>query len=495
MYGLALEYLREKEGIILEQKLAFRFSILQKLAQKKENEWIDLFFAERFAENEDEALLLASLMAASREGHLCISLTQSVSFRKTIPVHVFKDLLYLKKNWDHETEVITHLKRLLASSIAAFPIASFPDLNPLQQEAASKVFAYPFSIISGGPGTGKTFTAARIIAAFPKNARIVLTAPTGKAVERLSRGFSGVRASTLHALLQLHPSRTQVQKQVIEADLILVDECSMIDASLFATFLSSIKEGTRIVLMGDKDQLPPVESGSLFADFAALKSIPSTQLQLCMRSDKPKILDKALAVKNGDSRALTEDMQPDGWQEDFPFAFPSLPPLETLFSLFEEYKILSCIRQGPLGVDTLNARILAKHLSKLPPHHFFVAPILAVRTDLSLGITNGETGILVREKGKEDIAFFPGGKTFPASLLSFEYAYCLSVHKSQGSEYNRVALLIPPGSEAFGKEILYTGITRAKEHIDIYGCRETLTKALIRSSRKNSGIAKRDFLV
>ncbi|HEY5259758.1 MAG TPA: ATP-binding domain-containing protein, partial [Rhabdochlamydiaceae bacterium] len=159
--------------------------------------------------------------------------------------------------------------------------------------------------------------------------------------------------------------------------------------------------------------------------------------------------------------------------------------LERLFQAvkgedFSHFRILSTVRKGPFGVDAINQLLAARLRSPQ-------VPIMITRNDYRLGLSNGETGMLQGEW-----AHFPDKEPIArAALPSFEYAYALSVHKSQGSEYKRVLFLLPPGSEVFGREVLYTGVTRARDHIELQASEETLRNTLKNGSRKLSSVRER----
>lgn len=424
-------------------------------------EFIDEYFAEKIgAHDVNEKVFLSALMQASREGHLCLEFPGVPSFSSPY-VCRFGDRYYLKRNWVYETRVIEHVKRLIGDSP---PIAySSSELTEQQQAAVRCALSHQLSIITGGPGTGKTFIARHLIQAMGPDARVLLAAPTGKAAARLQECNPAAVCGTLHALLGIRSERDLLREgSYLNADLIVVDECSMIDVRLLAYFLASIHKEARVVLMGDADQLPPIESGSLFADLIDL--IPTAHLTESLRSDSKEILDLALAVRQGK------------WKGD-------LFPMEAIWKevegqSWEKMRILSCMRKGPWGVNSVNQQIITESES---------IPILITRTDYNLGLYNGETGLL-----KEREAFFSGARKFSIGALpAYEYAYCLSVHKSQGSEFDSVLLLVPPGSEVFGREMLYTAVTRARFSIKVFSDSETIQKTLQHTSRKISGIRAR----
>lgn len=440
--------------------------------------YIDHYFAEKMgARDENEKTFLSALMKVSREGDLCLDLTRCdekvVLGAQTFSspyIHRFENFCYLKRNWVYETRVIKHVSRLLREAASINYNSS--ELASEQQKAVSSALSHYLSIITGGPGTGKTFIARHLIQAVVQEkgedkARLILAAPTGKAAMRLQEKNPDILCGTLHALLGIRSERDFVREgSYLNADLIVVDECSMIDIRLFSYFLASIPKGVRVVLMGDCDQLPPIESGNLFADLIDL--VPTAKLTISLRSDKKEILNLATAIRNG------------LWNGE-------ILPLEAIWKeissqSWDKMRILSCVREGPWGVNTVNRQIF-DHLKRREEP----VPILITRTDYNLGLYNGETGYL---KGQR--AFFSEGKEFPITLLPpYEKAYCLSVHKSQGSEFDSIFLLVPPGSEVFGREMLYTAVTRACSTIKVFSNSETIQKTLQRVGRKISGIRAR----
>jgi exodeoxyribonuclease V alpha subunit len=464
-------------------------------------ELIDVQLAQTLLENkgtEAHAALIAAMMYSMRQGHLCLDLAElgegMQQAASTLPSHLpiirLDNLLYFQKNWVFETRFFEQIKRL--SAFSAEPIPHEPsDLNPEQAEAVRSSLHSGFSLITGGPGTGKSYTAARIASACLKQGlKIEVAAPTGKAAARLEEGLSRIglpkdsfRCRTLHALLGIrNASDLNREGTWIPADLLLVDECSMIDARLFAYLLASIQQGTRVILMGDPDQLPPVESGSFFADLVAIAptlGIPSTHLKTCMRSDRLDILTLAQAMKEGKEVKPHLDL---GLEASRPEVFYEKlwEYVQNRFAEGGDFQILCCIRKGPYGVDAIN-QFLSERL-RAPS-----APILITRTDAKLGVYNGDTGTLYPDR-----ATLSSGLTLPAvALPAYEYAYCLSVHKSQGSEYKDVLLIIPSGSETFGREVLYTAVTRARETIAIAAHPDALARALHTTTRRRSGLISR----
>ncbi|NGX60702.1 MAG: RecBCD enzyme subunit RecD [Chlamydiae bacterium] len=454
---------------------------------------VDFHFARRICPEgrEEHLLFLAYLLKSAREGHLCVSVGKSLSPSNsheftpllleggnTLPDPLFEEFLvkkgdkiYLAQNAACEELFEKHWVRLKSSS-PTIPLPhealDFLTLQPEQREAIKQSAASSLSLICGGPGTGKTYTAGRLIEAFlPYLKRgVVVTAPTGKAAANLKKGLGAFAekclCTTLHSLLR---------EDTIGADLILVDEGSMVDAHLMSRLFAAVKTGSRLVLLGDPDQLPPVEVGHFFADLA-LSHQPVSYLTHCLRAELQEIVEMGAAVKRG---------------EVVPFA--PLPSQKSLVDSLlprlseESFALLTPMRKGPYGADALNALLYAAHRKRGGKK----IPILITRNDPSLNLFNGDTGFYFPE---EKIACF-GEKEIPHYLLPhYSYAYALSIHKSQGSEYDRVTILLPPGSEVFGREVLYTAITRAKSQVELFTDAKTLEALLGKRTFRLSGLSQ-----
>jgi exodeoxyribonuclease V alpha subunit len=522
--------------------------------------------------NEAMACFLCHLSLASRSGHLCIMIDNGQVFpspKELWPeietnyalIHALivegsqqiapstqivreENRFYFQKYWSYETQFLHHFNILNTSkpslqcdvAIVQSHLDKLIEEKKLLNEQASaikKACENCLTLICGGPGTGKTYTASYLIKIFfeslpekqKQQCEIALAAPTGKAASNLQgslgkllnsiEGFKSITAKTLHNLLGLKGQRSA--PTYLTADLILIDESSMVDVKMMVHLFASIKPGARLILLGDKHQLPPVESGSLFADMIPLAS-PANLIQ-CLRTELQEILELAHAVNSGNhSHALnllngSESMRNNSLSQNckadlkaiVEYASPFYDYTdemedEKLIEKFNRFRILSPLRKGPFGVDEVNAQIKRHLTGKYRKRSRMAAPIMILTNDARLGVFNGEVGLLVKHHPidadfkKGDYALFPsysGGlcRKFPAILLpKFEYAYCLSVHKSQGSEFDNLLLLLPEGSEIFGREVLYTAITRARKKIEIYSKEAVLQQTIERRSLRLSGI-------
>ncbi len=446
---------------------------------------------------------IAQLLEGVKEGHICLTIDG--------------ERCYLPKLLSWETDLVEGVRALLARKPLFNPPPAPHGLSLEQKEAFDRLLSVPFGLLTGGPGTGKTHTAAAIAAAFlsasATEARVRLLAPSGKAVARLREalvkaGVPGqrIRSSTLHEALRLTPD-SEGDPVLLFEDLILVDECSMIDLRVFARLLRSPSPRSHLLLMGDPDQLPAVEVGSVFSDLVELGKLcflPLAHLSHCLRAEAAGIVELASSIREeraelfahlvkqhhtslGFDASFSESTYERLWQRvrsEFPFC-------ESGWDGRFTFRLLSCLKVGPLGVDRLNQFLAARFFGLTPEGECCPMPILATRALRSLGIASGEEGILYRSKGGRDRACFQDREITSISPSCYEIAYALSVHKSQGSEFERVLFLMPKGSELFGKEILYTAVTRAKKSIEIDGNFELIMAALTKRMRRQSGIVQR----
>lgn len=425
--------------------------------------------------------LLRQLLVGAQEGHLCIPCPEFPIGTTQEVVHE-AGWLYLRRLWNLEEQVVAAVRRLLETP----PDFSYDMqrlttsvLEPAQLRAVHLAAKGGVVCISGGPGTGKSFTIKELVRLFCEQhpeLKVIIGAPTGKAASNLRGSLDeSISPSTLHQLLKVVPGNFPRPPIPLNADLVIIDEASMIDAPLMARLLNSIRPGATLILVGDPDQLPPVEVGGLFTDLC--RALPNRIVRL----------DRSLRVQCNRLVSLAQEIQ-EGKCSIHP------EPLDRMKieELYPEYRILTSLRQGLFGVDSLNA-CLSAHIWKRPPPWEF--PILITRNSRRWGLSNGETGLLVRHtRGsvtQEDYAQF-GAKQIPLLLLpSYQFGFVLSVHKSQGSEYDKVAIILPPGSERFSRQLLYTAVTRARKEVRLYSHPATLQAVLASSTPRFSRIEEK----
>ena len=424
--------------------------------------------------------------------------------------------LFLQKNYIYQKQIIKHLKRLDSSPPTDLfqrslldRLASLPkNLSQQQKLAIQNAFEHNLTIIWGGPGTGKTFTAAVFADLFSIDAinppKILALAPTGKAALHLKKTIEQKLTSTvemigmtIHAALQLNPKKDPLfgKQRKLKADLIIVDETSMIDARLMAYLLDAIDERTRLVFLGDPDQLPPVENVDLSTFFQpfALKTIflkenyrfKNEAFQKTLSALRKK--DKAAFIQTLDNFSIVKPELVFQAQnsivekvfQTYNKLFSGKTDPEELLECLESFRLLSALKVGPLGTHSLNEKIWeCFRLQKTE----FPFPIVITQNDYQQNLFNGEIGFFFNKAAyfrDEEQKSINGNsiKRVPAYLLpSYNLGYALSVHKSQGSEYQEICLVLPEKSEVFGLKLLYTAITRAKTKASLFAFEKTLDR-------------------
>lgn len=497
------------------------------LSNRSEIQPVDVAFAEminrRFGQsNAEVSMCLAWMMSQIRQGHTCVNIADLpypdalpkawISNKEANKLLIREDnRLYFHRYWHMETRLIkplyARLNQLPDESIEC-PAEFLEGLNKEQAMAVQGSLKYSFFILAGGPGTGKTYTAARIVAAHGAK-RIALVAPTGKAVARLKQHICSaidpdrVEAKTLHALLGIKKPRDLISlPHVLSYDLIVIDESSMMDLSMWGLLLNSCLGTTKIIVIGDPNQLPPIEVGNVFEELCSLKPQNMVELKQCMRTDRLELLNLAQMVCEGkisESFSFEEQMPGiDDLTDRIPKEFNGARPCKATdyFSALKKFQILSGLRQGPYGVDKLNQAIWDS-IKNRTKSGCVALPIIVTRNAFDLGLSNGDIGVWIRDldrPNRGDVFFQIGDavRSISCALIpSFEMAYVISVHKSQGSEYDDVLLLLPPGCEKFGRKMLYTAITRARRSLTIVSSSDTLRACIDINPIRKSGLLGR----
>lgn len=489
---------------------------------------MDRTFAEFHLKNmsatDSHHYFLAFLFAASRSGYLCVEIQDdkilpdpneiweeevdlprlvdgACSF-PSVPVVIRENKRYYlqrlytaKKQCEDEWIRLQNapLFNAIDESQLAFQIEIYKaEMTQEQLQAILLASSSQILILTGGPGTGKTFTAGRILSALSNclpeaynSDHIAIAAPTGKAALNLqaslrknlgeSPQLASLKSKTLHALLGVRSEQPMDEIPYLPYSLILVDEASMIDVELMAILLRSIKSGAKLILIGDPYQLPPVEGPAIFPDLA-LRHSATVMLTRCLRAEMQELVQLAEQVKaTGKLPAHVKrlDNHPldaliDQHLSFFPRHFPQKTSSEAMLAAFQRFCILTPLRKGPLGSEALNRAILQRL------QNVQAIPIMITANDYRFNLFNGEIGILITQQkkfqgqfNKEDYVHFSGGRSLPALLLPrFELAYAMTVHKSQGSEFDELLLLLP--NENITKPLLYTAVTRARRSVSVW---------------------------
>ena len=507
-----------------------------------------------------------------------------------------KNRLYLYRYWDYEQRLSTAITARIKQDIDHIDISILNDgLNRLFPERANdpldwqKVAAVMAAIkrvcvITGGPGTGKTFTMTKILALLlmlspGKMLHILLAAPTGKAAARIGESIKAAKkilncsndvidaipseAYTLHRMLKTIPGSPYFYYNAdnrLRADIVVVDEVSMVDLALMTKLFEAVKDDARIILIGDRDQLASVETGFVLSDICDRENTHAFSNSFCQRfkditgydmnvprkslKDRPGLYDHMVVLKKsyrfadtggiGEcSRAVNQGKidealyflknSPDqiSWKKlsgpgDISRFLPGTvikgyseylntpDPLRAL-ELFNRFKILCAVKFGASGVNEINRlteeTLIKNHLIERPHSPTFPwyrgRPVLITRNDYNLDLFNGDIGITLPApelKSNDLYVYFAGvsgqvRRFHPHRLPEHETAYAMTVHKSQGSEFETILFIFPNQDySVLTRELLYTGMTRAKKHMSIWGSEKIIERTITRRIERTSGL-------
>ncbi|WP_187985967.1 exodeoxyribonuclease V subunit alpha [Francisella marina] len=469
-----------------------------------------------------------------------VSILESLDYDK-LPIHFAKeyDSLYIKRLWNYEVEIANFIKsRTIQNTQQDNYIEEIVDklFEPAdeidwQKQAVIKSLNYNFSIISGGPGTGKTTTVAKLLLAIQmlnqNQQRIALLAPTGKAAQRMTEslnsvlskrvdndsylGLSNLEAQTIHRFLGLRPNSTHVkynEQSKAPYDVIIVDEASMLDMNIFIKLIRAVADNTKLILIGDTNQLPSVEAGSLLANFTHHRDgdiTPYTTLLIKNYRSQQYINNLAASVLKGDINIDSHQNENinshsirnlDTYLRDYAKRYSQLEKCsdykEALTEL-NKFRILVANKNLEIGTDKLNQKI-EKFMSKPIDSSYKGKPIMITQNSYSLGLFNGDVGIIWPDDTGKLRAYFDGkdAKAFSLNMLpKYESVYAMTIHKTQGSEFDEIVIILPAeNNEALSKQLLYTAITRAKHLLTIISEQSSLRDIAQKDIKRNSNISE-----
>jgi len=438
-------------------------------------------------------------------------------------------LIYPGLLYHAETQVAARLRRLQAravtaesgqaeQAVAAWEQSEGITLAAAQREAVAAALRHGVLVLTGGPGTGKTVTVKGILAVLAEQGfKILLGAPTGRAAKRLGEAC-GREAATLHRLLEATGGREGAplfmrdDRNPLDADVVIVDEASMIDITLMYYFLRAVPEGCRVVLVGDVDQLPAVGPGSVLKDIIRSGTVPVVRLSEVFRQAGESII---VVNAHRINRGLLPDIRSSA---DFQFrdiadetavadAIVRLCSQELPAAGFDpltDIQILSPKHRQPCGVENLN-RLLQAALNPPSPARPPVGgasglrlgdKVMQTRNNYNKGIFNGDIGFIVGADDGIAVVRYPDGDILyeRAELDELVLAYAMSVHKSQGSEYPVVVMPLVAGHYVMlQRNLLYPAVTRAKQRVILIGAKASLQTALAndRTRRRYTLLAER----
>ncbi len=468
-------------------------------------------------------------------------------------LHLYDDrLLYLDRYWLEEKQVCDDLLTLLRSAPTVKVPGSerlFPSGFEEQREAAEIALSQPVTVLTGGPGTGKTTTVARLLALVAEQAelsgstrpRIALAAPTGKAAARLAEAvqhevtqldsadrmrLGELHAVTLHRLLGWKPGTSSRFRHNrgnrLPHDVIVVDETSMVSLTLMARLLEAVRPDARLILVGDADQLASVEAGAVLADLvdglSARTDVRVAALRTSHRFGKA-IGDLADAIRVGDENEVLGLLRSGDRHIEFIEDDDPTTPLRSILvphalrlreaallgaadvalGALDEHRMLCAHRQGPFGVQHWNQQVqrwLAEETGQPAWSPWYPGrPLLVTANDYGLRIYNGDTGVVVA--GADGLRAVIGSAAGPldfatSRLGDIETMHAMTIHKSQGSQADEVTVLMPPeDSRLLTRELFYTAVTRAKAKVRVVGSEAEVRAALARRAIRATGLAQR----
>jgi exodeoxyribonuclease V alpha subunit len=461
-------------------------------------------------------------------------------------------LLYLDRYWREEEQVCSDLLALSVPAAQA-EVTRYARLFPPgfeeQRAAAEIAVSQAVTVLTGGPGTGKTTTVARLLALLAEQAdlsdkaglRIALAAPTGKAAARLAEAvtgevgklnavdrerLSGLHAVTLHRLLGSRPDTSvrfrHHRGNRLPHDVIVVDETSMVSLTMMARLLEAVRPDARLILVGDADQLASVEAGAVLADLVeGLSSRTDVRVAALRTSHRfgETIGALADAIRAGDADAVLTLLRSGDEHLEFiedddpttqlrailvPHALrlreeAMASAVEAALASLDDHRLLCAHRRGPFGVAHWNTQVqkwIAEETGQPAWSEWYAGrPLLVTANDYGLRVYNGDTGVVVA--GADGLRAFIASSTGPldfatSRLGDVETMHAMTIHKSQGSQADEVTVLVPPqDSRLLTRELFYTAVTRAKTKVRVVGSEDSVRAAVERRAVRASGLRLR----
>ncbi|MCL2652584.1 MAG: exodeoxyribonuclease V subunit alpha, partial [Propionibacteriaceae bacterium] len=443
------------------------------------------------------------------------------------PLCLDGDLLYLRRTWDDQARIVASLGARWQADPPSTPALTGDELT-------DAVLTQWVTVLTGGPGTGKTFSIAQVISrlkTMPGFATISVAAPTGKAAARLAQaiGEDGPRPTTIHRLLGARgPGRgnRHTANSPLPADIVIIDELSMVSLPMMAGLLDALSPRTRLLLVGDPGQLASVEAGAVLADLvdadvtaSAHSDAPLVRTLTKVHRYGGALADLSVAAARGDADAALSVLQRDDpaltliEADAADVTWASLPDVAAMLTTtaratqqaasagdsgaaleaLDNHRLLCAHRHGPYGVATWARRVaeLTTPVGRRPDDWWPGRAVLATVTAPDLGVVSGDQGVAIATDGGPRLVFEPSGpKLVPTALPGLATLDAITVHKSQGSQFRAVTLVLPPlDSPLLIRPLIYTAMTRAREHLTIIGTTEQLRQGLTTSPHRASGLA------
>ena len=470
---------------------------------------------------------------SSLQGNRLVAHAEESNSNESLPLVLFEDKLYLERYYTYEARLAKQIKDLAKTRYAVevdkvvaadlFPGETISTSD--QMRAAVTALNRALMIVGGGPGTGKTTTVVKMLALLllhsENSLRIGLAAPTGKAAMRLSESIGNSlknlnlpisvaeripeSAVTLHRLLGVKKHSPQFKhnsSRPLGLDVVVIDEASMVDLAMMSKLVDALKPDGRLILLGDKDQLASVESGAVLADF--IYSLPdnSVELKKTYRFDD-NIKRLAENINNSDHKAVWQQLNVDNHynvshvkQDDLlkyislrygeylefvqGIKAPGEADVREIFTFFNRFQVLCGVTHTEHGVNAINRQVeqrLARSGLQCRYNEWYPGrPVLITRNDYGMDLYNGDIGICLWDTSRRALrVWFERGdgslKSCAINLLPpLETVYAMTIHKSQGSEFEEVVVVLPKDdNRVLSRELIYTAVTRAKKSVRLAG--------------------------